>query len=89
MAGYYVDLEDATEENSYFRKVLFTGKHLQLVVMCLQPGEEIGLGIRMRPNATYSSRCFRGSLVTSRAKSAFPRARARLTSQTSGSSSHT
>ena len=29
-------------ENTYFRKVLFTATHAQLVVMCLQPGEEIG-----------------------------------------------
>jgi mannose-6-phosphate isomerase-like protein (cupin superfamily) len=28
--------------NNYFRQVLFTGKYAQLVVMCLQPGEEIG-----------------------------------------------
>ena len=30
------------EQNPDFRRVLFTGKHTQLVVMCLQPGEEIG-----------------------------------------------
>jgi mannose-6-phosphate isomerase-like protein (cupin superfamily) len=29
-------------ENEYFRQVLFTGPHSQLVVMCLQPGEDIG-----------------------------------------------
>lgn len=29
-------------KNTHFRQVLFTGKHAQLVVMCLQPGEEIG-----------------------------------------------
>jgi mannose-6-phosphate isomerase-like protein (cupin superfamily) len=29
-------------ENTYFRQVMFTGKHAQLVVMCLQPSEEIG-----------------------------------------------
>jgi mannose-6-phosphate isomerase-like protein (cupin superfamily) len=29
-------------ENTYFRKVLFTAQHAQLVVMCLRPGEEIG-----------------------------------------------
>ncbi len=42
MTGYVGSIEQATEDNAYFRKVLFTGKHLQLVVMCLQPGEEIG-----------------------------------------------
>ena len=42
MAGYFVDIEKKTLANNYFRKVLFTGKHAQLVVMCLKPGEEIG-----------------------------------------------
>ena len=42
MAGYTVDIERKTLANNYFRKVLFTGKHAQLVVMCLKPGEAIG-----------------------------------------------
>jgi len=42
MAGYVVSIEKKTLENDYFRQVLFTGKYAQLVVMCLQPGEEIG-----------------------------------------------
>ena len=42
MTGYVGPIEKATEKNEYFREVLFTGKHLQLVVMCLQANEEIG-----------------------------------------------
>lgn len=42
MAGYFINIEEATIQNEYFRKVLFTGPHLQLVLMCLQGGEEIG-----------------------------------------------
>ncbi len=42
MTGYVGPIEKTTLENGYFRKVLFTGKHSQLVVMCLQGGEEIG-----------------------------------------------
>ncbi len=42
MTGYVGSIEKETLDNSYFRRVLFTGKHCQLVVMCLQPGEEIG-----------------------------------------------
>ena len=42
MTGYFDSIEQETLKNTYFRKVLFTGKHLQLVVMCLQGGEEIG-----------------------------------------------
>lgn len=43
MAGYVVDIEQKTMANEYFREVLFTAPHMQLVVMTLQPGEEIGL----------------------------------------------
>jgi mannose-6-phosphate isomerase-like protein (cupin superfamily) len=42
MTGYVGSIEKATLKNKYFRQVLFTGKHAQLVVMCLQPREEIG-----------------------------------------------
>ncbi|MDP3260773.1 MAG: cupin domain-containing protein [Thermodesulfovibrionales bacterium] len=42
MKPYVVPIEQATIENSYFRQVLFTGKYSQLVLMCLQPMEEIG-----------------------------------------------
>lgn len=40
--GFCDDIEDLTEENEDFRRVLYTGQNLQLVVMTLQPGEEIG-----------------------------------------------
>jgi mannose-6-phosphate isomerase-like protein (cupin superfamily) len=42
MTGYVGSIEKQTLENTYFRQVLFTAQHAQLVVMCLQPGEEIG-----------------------------------------------
>lgn len=42
MTGYVGPIEKQTEKNTYFRQVLYTGKYAQLVVMCLQPGEEIG-----------------------------------------------
>ncbi len=41
MTGFVGNIEQQTLKNDYFRHVLFTGKHEQLVVMCLQPGEEI------------------------------------------------
>ena len=40
--GFCDDIEDLTEANEDFRRVLYTGEHLQLVLMTLQPGEEIG-----------------------------------------------
>lgn len=43
MAGYTTNIEQRTLANDNFRQVLFTAPHLQLVLMTLQPGEEIGL----------------------------------------------
>lgn len=45
MAGFYTKLEKETLENEYFRKVLFTAQHSQLVLMSLEPGEEIGMEV--------------------------------------------
>ena len=42
MKGYVVDIEKETERNIDFRRVLYTGKHSQLVLMSIEPGEEIG-----------------------------------------------
>jgi mannose-6-phosphate isomerase-like protein (cupin superfamily) len=42
MKGFADNIEDRTEDNRDFRHVLYTGKNLQLVLMALQPGEEIG-----------------------------------------------
>ena len=42
MIEYVGSIEKQTMENAFFRRVLFTGPHSQLVVMCLQPGEAIG-----------------------------------------------
>ena len=42
MKGYHDNIETATEQNELFRKVLYTGHNLQLVLMTIQPGEEIG-----------------------------------------------
>ncbi len=42
MTGFVGDIEKLTEKNEYFRQVLYTGTYAQLVVMCLQPSEDIG-----------------------------------------------
>ena len=42
MNGYHDDIEQQTKGNTDFRRVLYTSKHLQLVLMSLKPGEEIG-----------------------------------------------
>ena len=43
MAGYVINIEGKTVDNNFFREVLFTAQRVQLVVMSLGPGEEIGL----------------------------------------------
>lgn len=41
--AYIVDIEKRSLENEYFREVLFTAEHCQLVVMAIAPGEDIGM----------------------------------------------
>ncbi|MFH0839082.1 MAG: cupin domain-containing protein [Candidatus Omnitrophota bacterium] len=43
MKGFKTNIEKDTLENRKFRKVLYTGKHSQLVLMSLRPKEEIGM----------------------------------------------
>jgi mannose-6-phosphate isomerase-like protein (cupin superfamily) len=42
MKGFVDNIERLTENNENFRQVLYTGKNLQLVLMKMQPGDEIG-----------------------------------------------
>lgn len=42
MNGYITNIEKKTIANQYFRQVLYTGQHAQLVVMSLNPQEDIG-----------------------------------------------
>ncbi|MDD3190769.1 MAG: cupin domain-containing protein [Candidatus Pacebacteria bacterium] len=45
MKGFNANIEQETLQNGNFRKVLYTSKHSQLVLMSLKPGEEIGMEI--------------------------------------------
>jgi mannose-6-phosphate isomerase-like protein (cupin superfamily) len=45
MTGFSVNLEQKTQDNQFFREVLFTAPHSQLVVMSLLPNEEIGMEV--------------------------------------------
>jgi mannose-6-phosphate isomerase-like protein (cupin superfamily) len=47
MKGFSANIEKDTLANTNFRKVLYTGKHSQLVLMSLLPGEEIGMEVHM------------------------------------------
>lgn len=43
--GYKSNIEELTKENNDFRHVLYTGRHMQLVLMSLLPGEDIGMEV--------------------------------------------
>jgi mannose-6-phosphate isomerase-like protein (cupin superfamily) len=45
MIGYTGQIEELTKANTYFRQVLYTGPHHQLVLMALLPSEEIGMEV--------------------------------------------
>lgn len=43
MTGWVGDIEDETLGNAHFRRVVFTGNQMQMTVMAIPPGEEIGI----------------------------------------------
>ena len=45
MKGFVQDIERLAVKNDDFRRVLYTAKHCQLVVMALKPSEEIGMEV--------------------------------------------
>lgn len=45
MNGYIANIEEESLKNTYFREVLYTGQHSQLVVMSLKPNEDIGMEV--------------------------------------------
>ncbi|MFW6306861.1 MAG: cupin domain-containing protein, partial [Bacillota bacterium] len=40
---FVVNIEEATKQNDYFRMALWTGEYLQLTLMSINPGDDIGL----------------------------------------------
>jgi len=59
MKGYVADIVEKSVQNTNFRQVLYTGTYMQLVVMSLQPGEEIGMEVH--PNVDQFFRIEEGS----------------------------
>src|ERR1700687_5268505 len=45
MTGFIINIEEKTLQNDYFREVLYTAQHSQLVVMSLLPNEDIGMEV--------------------------------------------
>jgi mannose-6-phosphate isomerase-like protein (cupin superfamily) len=70
MPGWFANIEEATIDNATFRTVLFTGKSLQLTVMSIKPGEEIGLEVHDDVDQFIRIEKGRGRVVMGKSKDA-------------------
>lgn len=60
---YHANIEQLTLENQNFRKVLYTLNGMQLVLMCLQPGEEIWFEIHEENDQFFRFESGRGKVI--------------------------
>jgi len=65
MTGFLQNIGNSTADNELFRKVLFTGKHVQLVLMALQPNEDIGLEVHAEVDQFFRVESGVGTLLLS------------------------
>jgi mannose-6-phosphate isomerase-like protein (cupin superfamily) len=63
MDGYVANIEGLTEDNSDFRRVLYSGAHLQLVLMSVLPGEELGGEIHTDSDQFFRIEAGKGMIV--------------------------
>ena len=63
MKGYIGNIEEVAKENNNFRRTLYTGKHSQLVVMSLKPGEEIGAEVHLDTDQFFRIDAGEGKVV--------------------------
>jgi mannose-6-phosphate isomerase-like protein (cupin superfamily) len=63
MKGFHSNIEKETVENQNFRKVLYTGKNSQLVLMSLKPHEEIGLETHPENDQFFRFESGRGMVI--------------------------
>lgn len=63
MKGYVANIENLTEQNSDFRRVLYTADHLQLVLMSLKPGQDIGMETHKTHDQFFRVEKGRGEVV--------------------------
>ena len=63
MKGFTADIEKLTVENTDFRRVIYTGKNLQLVLMSLRPGEEIGAEVHEDRDQFFRIETGQGEIV--------------------------
>lgn len=63
MKGFKTNIEKDTLENNNFRKVLYTSKRSQLVLMSLRPNEEIGMEVHLENDQFFRIEKGRGKCV--------------------------
>ena len=63
MIGYTGHIEELTRANTYFRQVLYTGPHHQLVLMSLLPSEEIGMEVHPDNDQFFRFEQGRGKVI--------------------------
>lgn len=63
MHGYKNNIESLTESDEYFRQVLYTGQHSQLVVMSLRPKEDIGMEVHKESDQFFRFEQGHGKVV--------------------------
>lgn len=63
MKGFHANIEQETLANNNFRKVLYTGKNTQLVLMSLKPGEDIGLEVHTENDQFFRIDAGQGKVV--------------------------
>lgn len=63
MKRFVEDVQELAEENVDFRRILYTGKHLQLVLMALKPGQETGEDVHAEHDQFFRVETGKGELV--------------------------
>ena len=63
MKGFKANIEKDTLENKKFRKVLYTGKHAQLVLMSLRPKEDIGMEVHKENDQFFRFEAGEGKVI--------------------------
>lgn len=71
MTGFHTDIEAETISNTNFRKVLFTGAHSQLVLMNLQPSEDIGMEVHQNVDQFFRFESGEGKAILNGEEIAF------------------
>jgi mannose-6-phosphate isomerase-like protein (cupin superfamily) len=63
VAGFKGNIENLTLKNTYFRQVIFTAPHSQLVLMSIKPGEEIGMEVHSENDQFLRFEAGKGKVV--------------------------